>query len=300
MGTKGRSLMERIAEPSYKVLGYVILALLLVYILNPLAWMFITAFHPKGGPFLEIPENPTLENFITVFTGKPVEPTEAAAHPFHMTRWIVNSLVVATTTMALVISLSTLAAYSLSRLDFRGKSVALTALLLVGFMPTMSKILPLYRLCILFGLLDNLVGVGVVIASGQLPVQTWILKGFFDGIPRELEEQSWICGYTRLGSLFRVVFPLAGPGVAAVALLSFLGAWGNFTVPLILMRSEDLYPISLGIASVFIHHPGEVGLAVDYGPLCALAIIYAVPALIIYYATRKYLMQIRLARMEVK
>ncbi|HID90722.1 TPA: carbohydrate ABC transporter permease [Candidatus Bathyarchaeota archaeon] len=297
---KDRSLLESLSEPSFKVLGYVVLALLFMYILTPLAWMFITAFHPKGSPFIEIPESPTIENFIMLFTGRPIGTKKLAAHPIYITNWIVNSLVIATATMLIVISLSALAGYSLSRLDFPGKSVFMCALLLIGFMPMIAKMLPLYKLLISLGLIDNLFGAAVVVASGLLPAQTWIIKGFFDGIPRELEEQAWVCGCTRLGSLSKVVFPLAGPGIAVVALMSFLSGWGNFTVPLILIRSEYLYPISLGIASVFTHHPGEVGLVVDYGPICALGVVYMIPSLVIYYFTRKHLMEVRLGKMEVR
>ncbi|RLE72776.1 MAG: hypothetical protein DRJ37_02025 [Thermoprotei archaeon] len=293
-------ILKRIAEPSLQVVGYVVLAVMFLYILTPLVWMFLTAFNPEGGPFLELPKEFTLDNFVMIFMGEPIKGRAGAAHPFYMTRWIQNSFFIASVALLLVVTMASMAAYSLSRLDFPGKSLLMTFILLIGFMPSMAKILPLFKLCLMFGFVDNLFGVAVVIASSILPTQIWILKGFFDSIPRELEEQAWVCGCGRFTTLMRVVLPVAGPGIAVVALLSFLGAWGSFTIPLILIRSEDLYPISLGIASVFIHNPGEIGLAVDYGPLCALSIVYAIPSLAIYYLTRKYLMQVRLGKMEVR
>lgn len=295
MGT----LLRNVVEPSFKVIQYVVLALILLYVFTPFSWLFITAFHPRGGPFLEIPKNPTLENFLVV-AGLAKMKVGAAAHPVYMYRWIANSFVIAVTTMVITVVFSGMAGYALSRLTFRGKSLFMVALLLMGFMPSIAKLLPLYKLCIMFGFINNLVGAGVVVASGVLPTQIWIMKGFFDHIPRELEEQAWIFGCSRLSALFRVVLPVAGPGLMVVAFLSFLAGWGNFTVPLILVRTETLFPISLGIASVFIHNPGEIGLAVEYGPLCALSLVYTIPAITLYYLSRRYLMEIRLVKIEVR
>lgn len=293
-------LIKELAEPSFKLLKYVILMALFLYILTPLVWLFVTAFSVEGGPYLGIPKEVTLDNFIAVLTNRPVGGTATAAHPFYMTRWITNSFIIAIVTMAVVVLLGVPASYALSRLRFRGKGILMTVILLAGFMPMMAKILPLFRLCALLGLIDNLPGIGLITASGTIPLQIWILKGFFDYIPRDLEEQAWICGYGRLAALFKVVLPAAGPGLAVVAFLSFLSGWGSFTVPLILIRTEYLFPISLGIASVFIHNPGEIGLAVDYGSVCALSVLYAIPALIIYYVFREHLMTIKLAKMEVR
>jgi len=294
-------LLKKIAEPSFTVIGYVILLVLLAYVLTPLVWLFVTAFNPRGGPYLEIPREVTLDNFIRVFTGeRPRGGTGTAAHPIYMSRWVANSLIVGFATMIITVALSAPAGYALSRLEFRGKDLLMTAILLVGFMPMTSKMLPLYRLARFLGLIDNLLGVALVIASGTIPTQIWIIKGFFDHIPREIEEQAWVCGCGYLSTLFRVVLPAAGPGLAVVAFLSFLSGWGNFTVPLILIYSENLYPISLGLASIFVHNPGEIGLAIDYGTACALSVIYAIPPILVYYVFREHLMEIRLGKMEIR
>ncbi len=296
-----RGLLKKIAEPSLTVIGYVVLLALLMYVLSPLVWLFITAFNPRGGPYLEIPKELTLDNFIRVFTGAPPKAgIRTAAHPIYMSRWITNSLFIGFATMVITVALSAPAGYALSRLQFRGKDLLMTAILLIGFMPMTSKMLPLYRLARLLGMIDNLLGVSIVIASGTIPTQIWIIKGFFDHIPREIEEQAWVCGCGYLSTLFRVVLPAAGPGLAVVAFLSFLSGWGNFIVPLILIYSEDLYPISLGLASIFVHNPGEIGLAIDYGTACALSVIYAVPPILVYYVFREHLMEIKLGKMEVR
>lgn len=289
-----------IAEPSFKLISYVVLILMLMYVLTPLVWLFITAFSIKGSPYLEIPEKWTISNFIEIFTGKVKGGTGTAAHPVYMGRWIANSLVISLSTMGLTVLLSAPAGYALSRLKFKGKDLLMTAILLIGFMPAMAKILPLLRLAATLKLTNNLLGVAMVVSSGTIPVNIWIIKGFFDQVPRELEEQAWICGCDRFTALFKVVLPAVGPGLAVVAFLSFLSGWGNFTIPLVMIQSEDLYPISLGIASVFIHNPGEIGLAIDYGFAAALSIIYMIPCLAVYYVFREHIMKIRLMKVEVR
>ena len=294
-------MLKKIAEPSFTVIGYVILFTLFAYVLTPLAWLFVTAFSVTGSPYLEIPKEITLDNFIRIFTEQRTKGIAGyAAHPIYMSRWIANSLFIGFATMIITIVLSTPAGYALSRLDFRGKDLLMTAILLIGFMPMTAKMLPLYRLGKLLGLIDNLLGTAIVIASGTIPTQIWIIKGFFDHIPREIEEQAWICGCGHLMTLFKVVLPAAGPGLAIVAFLSFLSGWGNFIVPLIMIYSEDLYPISLGLASIFVHNPGEIGLAIDYGSACALSMIYTIPPICIYFAFREHLMKIKLGKIEVR
>ncbi len=292
--------LKKIAEPSFTVIGYVILLSLFAYVLSPLLWLFVTAFSTKGSPYLEVPEGITIENFIRVLTGRPIGGTGTAAHPVYMSRWIMNSFIIGFATMIITVVLSAPAGYALSRLKFRGKDLLMTAILLIGFMPMTAKMLPLFRLGRLLGLIDNLLGTSIIIASGTIPTQIWIIKGFFDHIPREIEEQAWICGCDYLMTLFRVILPAAGPGLAVVAFLSFLSGWGNFIVPLIMIYSEDLYPISLGLASIFIHNPGEIGLAIDYGSACALSIIYIIPPLGVYYVFREHLMKIRLGKIEIR
>ena len=296
----GRGFLKRIAEPSFTAIGYVVLLCLFAYVLSPLVWLFVTALSPKGSPYLEIPERLTLDNFVNVITGRVVGGTKTAMHPVYTSRWIANSLFIGFATMVITVALSAPAGYALSRLRFRGKDLLMTAILLIGFMPMTAKMLPIYRLARQLGLIDNLLGVSLVIASGTIPTQIWIIKGFFDHIPKELEEQAWICGCSYLSTLFRVVLPAAGPGLAVIAFLSFLSGWGNFTVPLIMIYSEPLYPISLGLASIFVHNPGEIGLAIDYGSACALSVIYAIPPILVYYAFREHLMKIRLGKLEVR
>jgi multiple sugar transport system permease protein len=112
------------------------------------------------------------------------------------------------------------------------------------------------------------------------------MKGFIDSIPLELEESAWLDGCNRLQALVRIVFPLAFPGVAVTGLFAFLGAWGDFLIPLVLLRSPDTFPIAMGLFRAF----NDLG-NVDFGFLTSLAVIYSVPSILLYLFARQYLVK---------
>ncbi len=298
---KKKNLLALVVSPTPKVLKYVVLFAILLYVFLPLAWLLLTAVDTNPGAYLKVPDGLTFGYIWGIITSQPIKSGSGqATHPIYMTNWIVNSLVLASVSMVVVVICASLASYGLSRLQMRGKGVLMTILLLAGFMPATAKILPLFRLCRQLGILNNLPGIGVVVASGSMGMMIWIMKGFFDNIPRDLEEQAWVYGYSRIRALFKVVLPAAGPGLAVIAFLSFMRAWGAFTLPLVLIRKEALFPISIGISSVLFADPGELGLSVDYGSIAALCILYAVPSVVIFYFFRKHLMSIRLTKIEVR
>jgi multiple sugar transport system permease protein len=296
-----KNLLSLVVSPTPKVLKYVVLLAILLYVFLPLAWLLITAVDTNPGAYLKFPDGITFAYIWGIITNQPVKSGSGqAVHPIYMTAWIKNSLILACVSMAVVVVCASLASYALSRLQMRGKAILMTMLLLAGFMPNTAKMLPLFRLCKQLGILNNLPGIGIVVASGSLGMMVWIMKGFFDNIPRDLEEQAWVYGYSRIRALFKVVLPAAGPGLAVIAFLSFMSAWGAFTLPLVLIRKEALFPIAIGISTVLIADPGEVGLSVHYGSICALCVIYTVPSVVIYYVFRKHLMSIRLSKVEVR
>jgi len=274
---------KRFSKVGWEILKYMAFIIFSVYSLTPLTWLVAAAFHPNPTYLLELPKKPTLKNFAMIFIEG------------DMSRWLMNSLILGTFSMIFAVATTVLAGYALSRLDFWGKDAFMSVLLIGGFMPWIARMIPTYKICISLGLIDNMVGTALVIAAGSLPSQTWIIKGFFDAVPRELEEQAWICGSTRLDTLFRVVFPLVGHGVAVVAFLSFVGGWGSFAIPLILLHSEANWPMSLGIALFM----GAKEYRMDLGALTAAVLIYIVPPLVIYYVIHEHLTKVKLTKMEV-
>jgi multiple sugar transport system permease protein len=123
-----------------------------------------------------------------------------------------------------------------------------------------------------------------VLAAIEAPLALWIMKGFFDTVPMEIEEAAWVDGASRLQAAFRVVLPLAGPGVAAGGLIAFIGAWNQFLIPLVLVSDQEKIPISIGLFRAWVSYT-----RVDWGFLAALAIVYVIPAVAFYLIARRAL-----------
>ena len=117
-----------------------------------------------------------------------------------------------------------------------------------------------------------------------MPLALWLMKGFFDTVPAELEEAAWIDGTNRLGSAIRIVMPLAAPGVGAAALFAFIESWGDFLTPFILVTSSSRYPLSVGLYAAYKGHN-----VIDWGLLTATSVIYMLPTVILYVIVRRYL-----------
>ena len=128
--------------------------------------------------------------------------------------------------------------------------------------PATATIAPLYLLAQRLGLVDTYQGLILILAAQQLPLALWLMKGFFDTVPGELEEAAWIDGTGRLGSAVRIVLPLAAPGVGAAALFAFIEAWGDFLTPFILVTSSDRFPLSVGLYAAYkAPQPDRLGAA---------------------------------------
>ena len=162
----------------------------------------------------------------------------------------------------------------------------LFGILFTRIIPASATIAPLYFIVLRLGLANTYHGVILVEAAQQLPLTLWMMKGFFDTVPRELEEAAWIDGADRLGSAIRIVLPLAMPGVGAAALFAFIAVWGDFLTPLILLQSPDLFPISIGLFRAYIGYN-----LVDWGELAATSILYMLPAIAFYLLVRRYLLR---------
>jgi multiple sugar transport system permease protein len=169
---------------------------------------------------------------------------------------------------------------------FRGKGVFMYTLLLARVMPITAVIIPIFSLSVQLDLVNSFEGAILIIAAMQLPISLWIMKGFVDSIPLEVEESAWLDGCSRMSALVRIVFPLMGPGVAVTGLFAFLAAWGDFLIPLIILRSPTTFPIAMGLYRAF----GQQG-SVDFGFLTALAVIYSLPSILLYLLARQYLVK---------
>lgn len=251
--------------------AYAIMTILGLIFLVPLLWPIVASFNPSATLSLNIPAHPSLDNFVTIISNGTV------AQPF------ANSLLLGISTMLLTMLLSGLAAYPLSRYQFRFKRLLMYAILFASALPVLALITPLYAMYTTLNLQDTLQGCILFFVASALPFSIWLMKNFLDTVPIELEEAAAIDGASTFTGLWYVVLPLAAPGVAVVGVWSFLGAWTNFFVPLIILQSQDLLPASVTIYSFF----GAYG-QVNYGQLAAFAMLYALPAVALYTLVSRF------------
>lgn len=252
---------------------YIFLGIIFLFAVLPMIWLFLAAFDPAATQATEIPEPPTLSNFHKALSGRSF-------------RWTLNSLLIAGVTATLVLIICSLAAYPLSRLHFPGANVILFGSVLLRIIPPSTFILPVYIIMARLGLLNTYVGVIIILTTLGLPFPLLLMKGFYDTIPREFEEAAWVDGCGRIKSIFLVLLPQCGPGIAVVWFMTFIFAWGQFQIPLILLRKMEMMPLSVGLFSAY----GEHGV-INFGFLSALSLIYALPPVIIYFFIRKYMVK---------
>jgi len=254
--------------------AYLILVALALFAIVPFSWLVLAAFDRQANVFVKVPTAWTLENFVNLFTNQ------------DGLRLIVNSLIYSGGATLVLVVVATMAGYVLSRYSFPGRRPLMLGILLIRVIPPTAIIAPLYVIATSLGFLNTYYGVTLVLASWQLPLALWLMKGFFDTVPIEIEEAAWVDGATRLKAAFRVVLPLAGPGVGAAALIAFIGAWNEFLIPLVLISDPDKQPIALGLFRAYISYT-----QVDWGFLAALSVIYVIPAVVFYVVARRALQQ---------
>jgi multiple sugar transport system permease protein len=261
-------MVRRIVSSS---LIYILLTLVGLFFLVPMLWPVLASINPTATLSVKWPTHPDLMNYVTIITNGIVIP------PF------TNSAIMAISTMILVVLLAGLAAYPLSRYNFRFKQTLMLTILFASALPILALVTPLYALYVTLNLVDTLQGVILFFVASALPFSIWLMKNFLDSVPQELEEAAWIDGASTFTGLIRVVLPLSAPGISVVAVWSFLGAWTNFFVPLILLQSQELEPASVHIYTFF----GAYG-QVNYGQLAAYAMLYALPAVVLYTLVSRF------------
>lgn len=247
------------------------------FFLVPFLWLLSAAFDAKATAYIQWPVAPTLMNFSHLFTD------------YDFGRVLFNSLFVAIATMILVVIAVSLAGYSISRLDFRRKDWITYGVLLLQTMPISATMVPIYGLSRQLGLRNSYLGLVLISAAIELPFLVWLMKGFFDSIPRHLEEAAWLDGRTRLRALFEVVLPLAGPGLGIAAGLSFLSAWAEVLLVIILIDSQDLTTVPLAFYQAMRTQGGYT--EVQYGVIAAMAVLYILPVMVVFFGARRFMVR---------
>ena len=259
---------------SWKIVTYFILFIWVFFTILPLYWLLSATFKPEneamGYPPTIFPEHPTLKNFDVLFFK-----SNFGFKPY------LNSIIIAFGATFISTTASMLAGFGFSRFDFPFKRQLLILILLLQMIPILAVIIPLYRIYSLYGLYDTRLGLMLVYGMWTIPLNTWLLKGYFDTIPKEIEEAALIDGCSRMTAFLRISFPIASPGIAAAAIFAFTRSWNDFILALTLTSQVRPYTVEL---YRFIGEYGEV----SWSLLATASFVAIVPVLIMFAFFQKY------------
>jgi ABC-type glycerol-3-phosphate transport system permease component len=269
---------RQVRHTTREVLFYLALLIVVVVALFPFYWILRTSLESDsqvaagvGGSDGIIPSHLSVSAYSSVFSQQ------------HFLTPLVNSTIVALGTTLVTVIVGSLAGYALARLRIRGAGAILAFILLAGFFPVLAMIGPLFLLLKDLNILDNIYPLIIVYLVYTLPLSTWLLKNFFEQIPRELEEAALVDGASRLRTLRSVIIPVAIPGVFTAAILSFILAWNDFAFAVSFLRTTGHFTAPLAIVTF-----GESQFQVFYNLIDAAVVIISIPiALLALFAQRR-------------
>lgn len=259
---------SRRARLGWNIATYAVLITLTIFCIFPLVWTLLTSLKYEADIVTQtmqyIPKRITFDNYVAIWTQSGF-PT-----------LVFNSFVVTATTVVLCLITGTLAAYSFSRFHYPGRGALMLGYLVIRMFPAVLMIIPLFILMRGVGLLDSRFGLALAYTSFLLPLFVWMLKGFFDAAPKELESAARIDGCTRLGAMIRIVLPLARNGLVATSVFVAIAAWNEFLFALMLTTSQGSRTWPVGLQLMV----GEFQL--PWGVLAAGGIISIIPVMILF------------------
>jgi arabinogalactan oligomer/maltooligosaccharide transport system permease protein len=275
-----------VRAPSPLVVGatHAGLVVFTVAALYPVLWVVKMALTPSaafavGAWPLPDPSTATLANFVDVVS------TQDEGGSWLFARQLLNSLVVSVATSGVGLVLSATAAYAMSRWSFPGRERGMAAFLITQMFPGVVMAIPLYILLDVLGLLDQLAGLVLVYATTSVPFSVWTLKGYFDTIPKDLEEAAILDGCTRFQAFSWIVLPLARPALAVTGLFSFMTAWNEFILAATLLGD----PRSFTLPIVLQRYVGDYGT--DWGHFAAGAILVSLPVVALFFALQRHFVE---------
>ncbi|MBB6486316.1 carbohydrate ABC transporter permease [Rhizobium lusitanum] len=268
---------------SYRLLIWVGVAVLLIWSLGPIYWTLASSVTPtedfSARPIHFFPQHFTLDHFSRLF-GIDIARIGGVQVWSQFRAALINSIVTSVAATLLCVAISALGAYAFTRIRFPGRGFLFGAVVATLAIPGYAVLIPLYRIMISLHLVDTYVGVALIYVSAYLPLSLWLLRSVFEALPIALEEAAQLDGAGRLYIFFNIVLPLAGPGLTAAAILTFLGAWGQYLVPLI-FSPQATKPLTVLIPEFVTKN------FIDYGLITASgAVAIVIPALVVIFLNR--------------
>jgi len=255
-----------------KLSAYAVLVLVGLFFIAPLLWLVLSSFEPAASISSPAPLQLSFSNFAKVLNWS------TTFSP------LINSAILSGSTAVITVAASLFCAYPLSRYQMRFRKPFLYTIVFTTGLPITAILVPVYSMFARFSLVDNYAAVILFMVATSLPFGIWLMKGFMDGVPLDLEQAAWVDGATWVGSLRRIVAPLMMPGIMVITIFTFVSQWGNFFVPFILLESQSKFPAAVSIYTFF----SQYGL-VDYGQLAAFSILYTLPAVGLWIVASRFL-----------
>jgi multiple sugar transport system permease protein len=260
-----------------KALIWVFLILVCIYCLIPFAWMLSTSLKTEAEAFrippTWIPLEPTIDSYIGIWVRK------------NFGIYFLNSTIISLATAVLSTFFGALAGYGFSRFFFRGRKFLIGFFLATQMLPGVLLVGPYFKILSRLGLYDTRTGLIIAFLTICLPFSTWMMKGFIDKVPLELDQSAMVDGCSRIGLFFKIILPIVAPGMVATILFAFLLAWGDLLWALCLTSSENMITVTLGIARTV----GE--FRIIWPMLMAGSLVGGMPAILLYIFLQRLLVQ---------
>ena len=259
--------------------GRIFLLFMLIFTVAPMAWMVLTSvksqFAALQYPPQWWPKEPTLDNYV-----KLLSPSLPTGQEFLTYLW--NSVFVSLCATILGVAVAVPAAYAFSRFRFPGRQFLFFAVLLRNMFPAVIFLMPLFLLMKALGLINNHLSLIITYLTFGLPLSIWLLKGFYDNIPVQLEQAARIDGATRFKAFFLIVMPLSSPGIIATGIYSFILAWNEYVFAYTLLSSKSKMTLPIGLQQFFTE------FATDWPGLMAASFIMSIPVVVMFLILQKY------------
>lgn len=253
------------------------LGLWLVLTLFPLYWIVVTAFKPTSDiykfPLEYWPSTFSMENFAGLFSRA------------NFGTYLVNSLIIATVSAAIVTVISLLSGYIIARFEFRARGAVILAFLVTQMIPAFIALGPLYQLMVTLGLVNDRTGLVFVYIAMCIPFSTIMLRGFFENVPDALEEAAMIDGCSRIGALFRILVPVMTPGIVAAFIFNFVSCWNELFLSVTLLTSDANKTVPTALNGFITSYN------IDWGSMSAAAVLTIVPTMVMFAFASKYIVQ---------
>jgi arabinogalactan oligomer/maltooligosaccharide transport system permease protein len=264
---------------------YAELSTLAAVVLIPIIYAIGTSLSPNAGILNTLwPENPSLVNYEFLLSGSRV--IGGIEETTYFRQWYGNTLGVAVLTMIFAVLFVTGTAYVFARYKFKGKKAGLLTILVLQMFPSFLSLIAIFTLFQSFGLTNNPYALVIIYATGGIPFNVWLIKGYLQNVPKELDESAKIDGANKIQIFFKIILPLSVPIISFVAVTSFMSPWMDYILPSFLIIDSEKWTLAVGIFD-FINDPSDT----NYPAFAAAALIVAVPITTLYVVFQRYLIE---------